>query len=70
MSDQECAEVWEAMPDSPFRKVLEFELRKRAAAEEQGYGSAKTLEDFKKRQGIVEGIGIALGYLKRETTPK
>lgn len=65
LSDQEIAKVWENMPQSPFRHVVEYEFEARKLDEMKKLSAMKA-DEFQKQQGIVEGIGIAVGILNRK----
>jgi hypothetical protein len=69
MSPQEIAVVWSKMDESPFRKVIQYEIEAREAMEQKKL----TLSDpanFQKQQGIVTGLSIALGILNRPANIK
>lgn len=65
MSEQEAAEVMAKLHESPFRKLIQYEIEKRKALEEAACATA-TPDKIFKQQGIVEGLGIALGIMARK----
>lgn len=65
ISEQEAVEIWKKMPESPFRKLIQFEIEKRKALESDKCAMA-TPDTIFKQQGIVEGLGIALGIMARK----
>lgn len=65
MSEQEVADVWSKMQESPFRKLYQFELEKRLLIETSTLSTA-TPDKVLKQQGIVEGINISLAILARK----
>lgn len=69
MSDAEAAELWHHMPNSPFRKLIEFELEMRVIAEKAKLETDLTFEEYKKQQGVLEGLRIAIGILNRKDNP-
>lgn len=65
ISDQEAGEIWAKMPDSPFRKLIQYEIESRKALESDKCATAAP-DKILKHQGIVEGLGIALGIMARK----
>lgn len=64
MSSDEIAQVWERMAESPFRKVVQYELEARQDLERRTIDTAAP-ENVGKQQGIVQGLQMALGILNR-----
>lgn len=65
MSEQEIAEFWRLMPESPYRKIFEYELKVRTEQETTKLQSDLTFDQYHKQKGVIEGIKIALGILSR-----
>ena len=69
MSPQEIAAAWELMPDTPFRKLIQFEIERRLALERATL-ETKGREEFEKQQGVCVGLDIALKILARKDNPQ
>ena len=70
MSEQEASEVWAMMQESPFRRLIQYEIEKRVAIERLAF-STISKETFDKQQGIVNGLEIAIGILcRKDQKPK
>jgi hypothetical protein len=71
MSEQEAVELWFHMPNSPFRTLVEYELEKRKMQETAALAvPGLSLEDYRKQQGVVEGLQVAIGILNRKPSTK
>jgi len=67
ISESEAADLWHHMPKSPFRTLIEYELEKRIAEETARLGSSDfSFEEYKKHQGLIEGLRVAVGILNRK----
>lgn len=69
MTDEEANRVWEAMKASPFRRLIEFEIMVRVQTETARLITMDALSQFAKQQGVVEGLVVALGILRRADRP-
>ncbi|GEM_PF-5027999 len=65
ISEQEENDIWHKMPESPFRKLIQYYAEVRMAQEQEKLTGC-TVDNFQKQQGVVEGIGIVLGIMARK----
>lgn len=65
MSEQEAGEVWMKMPDSPFRKLIQYELEIAKLRSDAACATAPP-DQILKQQGVSQGLQQALGILARK----
>jgi hypothetical protein len=65
ISEQEAAQLWEKMPESPFRKLIQYEFEVAQARAREALDIIPP-EKISMQQGIVQGFTTALGILARK----
>lgn len=65
MSEEEAAHVWSKMHESPFRKLIQFELEV-AKVKSDAACAIAPLDKISVQQGISQGLQMALGILARK----
>lgn len=65
ISEQEAAELWSRMHESPFRKLLQYEMEIQQDIQRTGLDTCDPTQ-ASKIQGIVQGMTICLGIMARK----
>lgn len=68
ISAQEAGEIWSKMHESPFRRLIQFEIELKLAFERDAL-SRCTVETFSKQQGVIQGMELALAIMARKDPP-
>jgi len=66
LTPDEVTRVWDVMKNSPFRLVMEYELAQKIQARCAELKTASDAGDFRKAQGVIEGLEIAQKILQRK----
>jgi hypothetical protein len=65
ISDQEAHEIWSRMHESPFRKLIQYEIEIAQATQRLALETAP-MDQMPEQKGIVKGMTICLGILARK----
>lgn len=65
-SDEEVARIRANIQNSPFRMMVEYDLELAIIDARIALGSTSDPHEFRKQQGVIEGLKTAIGIINRK----